>query len=397
MTDFDNQQDGRSQTQQGRALVQSKPFLASFLALGEHEWRMAMSASRIHHDLLFQATALILCPLWFGVTVFNVAVNLFEFSWLNALGMLLVAAFGLWVIDSHYLIQTRGIEGGLGGILKVRLATLVLLAISSMLMATFSFKDDIDRVLNEERAVQRAELEQSPQFRLAPLREEVGHAEEAAVRVTELRLAIGQLELDRTQALESMRNECEGNTTDGRARARGCGARARGYEAAAERLSKQIAVLVTQQAQAETLAKTLPKAQAKLANVEKSIDEAAVSSTGGPTKRLAVLVGLMIAAPWNFLIVVWWVALGTILDLPIWMAQGRAFNRKDYVAARKLDQQALDLKLAQWQAQLREQQAAALPEIEVGLGVPLHDAQGVRSATTASSGKPPLLTVVNDA
>lgn len=391
MTDFNRQDTGSDSNAPGPAVSPSKLFLVRFLALGEHERLAAESDPLVHRELWFQAAALIVCPLWFGLTVANVGHNLFEFDWLKSMGMFIVAAFGLWLIDSYYLTQTRGVGGVSGGILKVRLLTAFLLLVSSTLMATYSFKDDINRVLGDERAARRAQLEQLPLYRLDPLREDVSRAEEATARVADLRLAIGQLELDRAQALESMRNECEGNTTDGRARARGCGARARGYEAAADRLAKQLVVLNAQLAQAQAQAKALPQAQAHLAEAEKAIDAATARATGGPMKRIAALVGLIVATPWSFVIMAWWMAFGAILDYPIWAAQGKSFNGPDFTKARKLDKEALELRFTRWQALLREQQATLLPEIEVGFETPArhrHEPQAVADFTPGLGASP---------
>jgi hypothetical protein len=346
---------------------------------------------RVHRELWYQAAALIVSPLWFGLTVANVGHNLFEFDWLKSMGMFMVAAIGLWLIDSHYLIQTRGVGGVSGGILKVRLLTAFLLLVSSTLMATYSFKDDINRVLGDERAARRAQLEQLPLYRLDPLREDVSRAEKATARVADLRLAIGQLELDRAQALESMRNECEGNTTDGRVRVLGCGARARGHEAAADRIAEQLVVLNAQLAQAQAQAKALPQAQAHLAEAEKAIDAATARDTGGPMKRIAALVGLIVASPWSFVMMAWWMAFGAILDYLIWSAQGKSFNGPELTRARKLDKEALELQFAHWHALLREQQAALLPEIEVGFETPArhrHEPQPVADFTPGLGASP---------
>lgn len=341
------------------------------LAVGDVEWEAIKGDRRTVRELWFHALALIVCPTWFGVTVYRVAIDLFEYGILAAVVLSAAAAGGLLLVDQHYLIQRRGTPEGLkGGVNKVRFATLVVLTISSALMATSAFEKDIQRVLSKERSELRAQLEQSLNFKveLEAARAAVSSTNQAAQRAGALDIEIGQRELELSETLEEYRNQVEGNTTGERSRTEGRGKIARGLEAKEKRLIKQLEALQRQLDQAQGLAAQLPAARARLAHVDAQIDKETAELVGGPLKRLKVLMSLVRADLAACVFVFFWVALGFILDLPIWLAQARSANHETLAAARKLELEVRNAYMAHMRRELRDLQAEARSPIEVRLG-----------------------------
>lgn len=213
------------------------------------EWLMAISGierefiaadPRLRREIWFQVVALILCPLSLGYAVFNVAVSLLGYPAPNALILASVAAFSLFALDQNYLVQARGdsSEGIRKAIYKIRFVSIAIITMSFVLMATDTFSTDIDRVLAEAKHLRRAQLEQSPQYKLEmdSARDAVARAGQATKRVDELYAHVAQLQVNQAAAWEEYTNQCNGNTTGNRTRKRGCGPEAGGAKATATRL-----------------------------------------------------------------------------------------------------------------------------------------------------------------
>jgi hypothetical protein len=345
-------------------------FLAWILAAGPAERQLITTDPHVRAQFGFQAAALIGSPIWFGVTVGNVAANLFEYPWLGALGLALVSMIGVFILDWNFLVQRRGTpENAQGGVNKVRFATLVVLTISAALMATHSFQRDIDGVLSKERAARRAELEQSPRYRLEleAARDNMVRGEAAAKRAEELSVTIGELEVQQAVAEEGNRNECEGNTTGNHVRIAKCGTIARGFDAEARRLGQEIETTKQQFARTQTLASQLPAARQRLAEIETGINDDPALARGGPLKSLEVLCSLIAGGSVAFVLVIFWMAVGVIFDLPIWFAQGKSFNHELLLQARDLENQMHKARIGQLRSEWRRNHSATMAPLEVRL------------------------------
>lgn len=346
-------------------------FARLVLAVGDIEWSRIKNDDRLVSELRFQAVAVIFSSVWFALTVGNVAIKLFQYGLLRAVLLAAGAAYALYLIDQHYLIQRRGTPLGLaGGFNKVRYVTGVILMISASLMSTGVFEGDIERVLSEERDALRAQLAQSPAFKVEfdVASEAVVRLSQAAQRASALEIEIGQRELELTETSEEYRNQMEGNTTGARSRYEGRGRIARGLEAKEKRLAKQIETLQQQLGQVRDSAAQLPDARRSLAQIEARVSDETARRVGGPVKRLNVLLSLVFADFAACVIVVFWIVVGMLPDLLIWRAQGQSSNHVLFADARAFELEFHRAEAARQRRELRDRQAAALSPIEVSLG-----------------------------
>lgn len=348
----------------------TKPFLARFMALGDVEWEIAQIDPRLYCELRYQAMALLLCAPCFGIAIFNVAINLLGYPLFAAVLLGAVAAFGLYLIDQHFLIQGRGTgEDVRRSIIKVRIWSLAIIAISFALMATHSFRDDINRLLSEEGGKQRLQLAQSPQYRgaLDSARQAVSSATAVVNRADVLRQQITRKESARSAALMETRNELEGNQTGNHTRVVGPGPKSRGFAAEANRLQDEIKADQLELSQLGDVAERLTKATQILRGIEERIERDVQITTKGASKKLDALFTLLSSNASACLAVLFWIAVGMIPDMLMWFAQGRSANHDLLANIRVLQREVLDARLSRRRAELRRQAGEGLMPMDVRL------------------------------
>ncbi len=346
-------------------------FMGWLMAIDEVERQFIATSPRLRREIWFQAVALVLCPASFGYAVFNVAVSLLGYPAIHALTLAAVAAFILFALDQHYLIQARGdaSERIRKAIIKVRAASIAIISLSFVLMVSHTFHEDIERVLAEAKQGRRMELEQSPQYKLKidEARDAVARAGQAAKRADEIRARIAQLQIEQAHAWEGKKNECEGNTTGNQIRKAGCGPKARGFEATANRLELEIEAAGQELALLGNVGERLEAARQQLAAIDAHVDVDADRSISGSSRKLDAL-GMMLKTSLSACVAVaFWFFMGLLPDILMYAAQSRMFTHDLFASMRALQNEVMQARIAQLRRALRQQQADRLAPIEVRL------------------------------
>lgn len=346
-------------------------FIERLMALGEVEREIIAVDPRLRAEIVFQAVALTLCPLCFGYAVFNVALSLLGYSIPAALGLAVVAAVNLVTIDRHFLVQARGNNSDSikKSIFKVRLLSVTIIAFSFMLMGTHTFRMDIDRELGHKKALVREALEQSTRFEteLTDARAAVTSAGQAVRRQEEMRAIIVRLQVEKARAIEGLRNELEGNVSKGHTSAAGRGGKARGFEAAANRLGIEIDAATHELAQLEHASERLAAARTRLAEVESKVDEEATLAVAGAFEKPAVLWQMLKSNPSASIVFIFWILLGCLPDMLLYVAQRRMFNDARFQEMCDAENIATQARIQHVRSNLRQQQSDKLAPIEVRL------------------------------
>ena len=375
-------------------------FLEWLMAIGEVEREFVAVDPRMRREIWFQAVALILCPLSFGYAIFNVATSLLGNSEPSALGLAVVAAFSMFAIDKHYLIQSRGdsSEDVRKAIYKVRFISIAIITLSFMLMATSTFDKDIERVLDGAKSLRRSQLEQSLQYKLEldGARDALVRAEQAAKRADELRIRIAQIQVERARAWEGQKNECEGNTTGNQVRREGCGKKARGYEAEANRLGLEIEAAEQELAQLGNVAERLADAKQRKEEISARIEVDAGRSVSGSQPKLDALWTLVRSSLSACVAVLFWFLIGMIPDTLMWFAQSRMFNHDLFARMRSVQNEVMQARITQMRGDLRQKQANKLAPIEVRLAAVAPHASSQTSDTVAHRPSDKLLACTPD-
>lgn len=366
-------------------------FMEWLMAIGEVEREFLATDPQIRREIWFQAVALILCPLSFGYAIFNVATSLLGNSAPSALGLAVVAAFSLFAIDKHYLIQSRGdsSEDVRKAIYKVRFISITIITLSFMLMATSTFEKDIERVLDGAKGLRRSQLEQSLQYKLEfdGARDALARSEQAAKRADELRTRIAQIQVEQAHAWEGQKNECEGNTTGNQVRIEGCGKKARGFEAEANRLALEIEAAKQELAQLGNVAERLGNAKQRKEEISAHIEADAARSVSGSQPKLDALWTLVKSSLSACVAVLFWFLIGMIPDTLMWFAQSRMFNHDLFASMRSVRNEVMQARITQLRSELRQKQANKLAPIEVRLAAvaPLASSQMADTAVHRTS------------
>lgn len=358
---------GKPQPHEG-SLDQARRQLARFMAVGDGEWELLQSYPMLSAEVVFHAVAILYCSAFFGWANFNIALGLLGYPVPGALLFALGALFGLGTIDRYMRIQSRGAADNYRtAILKVRLASVLIVAMSSFLMATNTFRDDIARVLGDDARALKARLEGRPDYavELASARQELDAAAKVTAQADETRRNLERFTMERAQELAAAKDECEGNVTGNEIRRRGCGPRARGHETAAQRLAQQIEASQTELQQLGDVQARQHLAQTRLAKVNLKLDETVAAMAQGQSKRLEALVFLMQTSFAAVFSVLFWILVGMLPDVAMWIAFGRSPNDASFANVRKLQEEAFTARLTKYRAELRAQAAEGLRPLDV--------------------------------
>lgn len=341
--------------------------LARFMAVDDGLWSAMQVDSKLGADIVFQGLALLLCSTYFGWAIFNIASNLLGYPLPGAVLSTLMIAGCLGATDRHVMIQSRGAPDLFRALsIKIRLLSVCIIAIGSFLMATNSFKDDIGRVLFEQGRQQRAALEASPEYaaELGFERNRLRAGERQLARISELHQEHMAITDELARTWEARENECQGNTTKGQTRVRGCGAKARGHEAAANRLRQQLEAVQAELAQLEGVPASIGATKTRLDEINRRIEADVERSVRGPSKKIGALIALVRTNAVAALTVAVWLLIGMLPDVMMWIALGRSPNAAAHTRARVILEQAFDGGLARLRAELREKQAEGLAIID---------------------------------
>jgi len=356
-------------TQTANVTHDAGQFMEWLMAIGEVERELLATDPQIRREIWFQAAALILCPLSFGYAIFNVATTLLDHSAPSALVLAVVAAFSMFTIDNHYLIQSRGVtsEDVRKAIRKVRLLSVTIIALSFTLMAASTFEKDIQRVLDGAKTQRRSQLEQSLQYQLEldGARDGLARSEHAAKRADELRTRLAQIQVEQARAWEGRRNECEGNTTGNLVRSEGCGKKARGFEAEANRLAQEVEAARQELAQLGNVTDRLATAKQRNEVISARIEADAARSVSGSQPKLDALWTLMKSSLSACVAVFFWFLIGMIPDTLMWFAQSRMFNHDLFVSMRSVRNEVVQARISQLRGDLRQSQTNKLTPINV--------------------------------
>jgi hypothetical protein len=342
--------------------------LARFMAVDGPAWDAIRSDSRLGTEIVFQAIAVLYCSAFFAFSTFNIAAGLLGYPVLAAAAFGLCAAFGLGSIDRQLRIQSRGVQNASRGLIfHVRAGSMTIVAISGLLMAAHTFRDDVEAYLFAVAQEVRAGLEASPQYApaLESARSEVAQASQARERADALRQEISRIRVEEARAWESHKNECEGNTTGNQARVPGCGVRARGHAATATRLGQERESLAAELSEHDDADERLLLAQATLAQIDEQIDADVALTVQGASKRIEALFALLRTNWAAALTIVFWVMLGMLPDLMMWIALSRSPNEATYEVLRGVQDAAIRARLAQLRSTLRMHQAEELAPLDV--------------------------------
>lgn len=364
------------------------------MAVGEAERGLIARTPRLRREVRFQALALVMCPASLGYAVYKVAISLLGYTVLGAAPLATLSAISLFALDQHYLVQARGNAAAdiRWAMYKVRAVSIAIISLSFALMATDTFRTDIDRVLAEARQSLRAQLEQSPRFQaeLQAARESVDSSAEAGGRVQELRAQLARLRSERARALEDMNNEIQGNSTGNLSRQAGFGPKARGFAAAAERLGAEIKAVEEELRQQGNPAAGLAAAKRQLAAIDARIEQETALAMGGSTQRLDALGTLLEHNSSARVAVTFWLLIGALPDLLMLAAQRRMFNHDLFAALRQVEQQDLQAQVAQLRGMVRQRHTDRLTPTEVRLTAATSQAASPgRSGASAHRGHTP--------
>ena len=244
-----------------------------------------------------------------------------------------------------------------------------MIASSFLLTAADTFRDEIGQVLDAAKVARRTELEQSARYKLAwdQAQDALTAAGEAAKRAEEAHARIARLKIDQAAAWEEYRNQCDGNTTGNVTRRSGCGPKARGAEAAANRLGLEIAAQEQDLARLGDIEGRTEAARRQFDQINARLDEEAARAVGGAPQKVDALI-LMLEHGWSArFTVAFWFLIGLVPDLLLFVAQSKAFNHDLFVQARQIQNEAVMASLAQIRRELREEQANGLAPLEVRL------------------------------
>ena len=244
---------------------------------------------------------------------------------------------------------------------------MTIVAISGLLMAAHTFRDDVEAYLFAVAQEVRAGLEASPQYApaLESARSEVAQASQARERAEALRQEMDRIRVEEARAWESHKNECEGNTTGNQTRVQGCGVRARGHAATATRLGQERESLAAELSEHDDADERLLLAQTTLAQIDEQIDADVALTVQGASKRIEALFALLRTNWAAALTIVFWVMLGMLPDLMMWIALSRSPNEATYEVLRGVQDAAIRARLAQLRSTLRMHQAEELAPLDV--------------------------------
>lgn len=362
------------------------------MAINEVERPIIRRDPKLRLEIGFQFVALVFCPPFLGSAVYKVAVSLFG---MNAAAALLLAgsvAFGLFTIDRFYLVELRGDASATArrAILKVRAVSVALIAISFILTAADTFKEEISQVLDAAKAARRTELEQSAryQFEWDEARGALAAASEATKRAEEAHAQIARLKIEQARAWEEHINQCQGNRTANKTRRQGCGPEARGAEAAANRLGLEIQAAEQDLARLGNVEARMLTARRQFEKIDARLDGEAARAVGGAPQKVDALI-LMLENSWSARVAVaYWFLIGLVPDLLLWVAQSRMVNHDLFVQMRQIHNETVMARLAQVRRDLRQEQADGLAPLDVRLtAVP-----PPQSATVSAPANEPELT-----
>jgi len=142
---------------------QAQTLMERVMGIGEVERRVIGTEPRLRGEIMFQYVALLFCPPVLGYAIFKVAVSLLGMSQSAGLGLAAVVAYGLFLLDRHYLVQARGDSSVAArrAIHKIRAISVGMISISFMLTAADTFHKEIEQVMEATRVARRVELEQT--------------------------------------------------------------------------------------------------------------------------------------------------------------------------------------------------------------------------------------------
>lgn len=344
------------------------------MTIDDFERSICLKNKKAYGEIQFQCLALVFCTASFGFSVYNVALGLLDYSTVAAIMLGIIGALGLGLIDRHYLIQGRGAYQSLRlRIIKVRIISLLIVLLSFFLMATVTFRADIDGVIAEETARRKQELMASPEYEepLKAARNEIGLAAAMIARRDELSRQVTELTAQAKQARGEERNECAGNTTKTATglitRDHGCGPRARGHAVAAQTLDDQANTKAAELKAIVNPEERLRKAQQELVAIETKIANEAAANTQGAVRRLDVLFDMLGEKPSAILVVAFWVSIGMIPDLLMFVAQARPFQDESFNIAHRLQGQSMAALQERLRLEERRKNADGLEPIDVRL------------------------------
>lgn len=344
---------------------------ARFMAVSDAEWALLRTVPRLSAEVVFHATAILICSLYFGWIVFRIASGLLGYPPLGAATMGVLLGFVLGTLDRHVRIQSRGAPGAYKGVVKfVRGVTISIVSIGGFLVAVDTFHADIDRALARNQQVQRVQLEHAPQFaaELASARAAMEAATSAVARSDELRSVIRQLTEAQARELAAFKDEKEGNITGNRTRKEGLGPKARGHETAAKRLSQEIAAAQAERSALTDAPQRLQHAQQRLAVINQQIDEALRVLSQGATRRVAVMMfDVLPHEPAAWLMIPFWLLIGLLPDIMVCIALGSSPNDDAFAHIRSAQDRALIAHLARYIEQMRDKAAEGRKPLEVRL------------------------------
>lgn len=376
--------------------ISNNMFLSRLMSLNKTELSVCHNNTKILREIEFQAFALIFCSISFGVAVTNVAIDLLEYPPVMAGVFGATAAFGLALIDRHYLIQGRGAYQNVRGrIFKIRVLSLLVISLSFMLMTASTFKADIQSVLVDATAQREKALAESPRYkpRLDAARKEVEQSIQMIARRDALRQEVTDLSTKAAQARRDERNECEGNSTitSGSVVTRfaACGPLARGHRAEAERLEQEAGVKQTEFAAIGDPETGLKTAENSLAAIDSAIKREAAIATQGAAIKLDALIFLVAAKPSMTLALVFWLVIGCIPDALMFIAQARMFHNDHFEGARRVEDEGTAALLERLRQEQRQANAAHLAPIDVRVGTQPKLAAANTSVITSAPDLPP--------
>lgn len=351
--------------------VGASSLMERLMAIDAVERQTLRKDPKVRQEIGFHFIALVFCPPFLGYAIYKVAVSLFGLGMVSASLLAGSVAFGLFAIDRYYLVQARGNTSPTvrRAIYKVRAVSVAMIASSFILTAADTFSDSIAQVLDAAKAARRAELEQSVRYKLAwdQAQDALTAAGEAAKRAEEAHARIARLKIDQAAAWEEYRNQCDGNTSGNVTRRSGCGPKARGAEAAANRLGLEITAQEQDLARLGDIEGRAAAARRQFEQIDARLDAEAARAVGGVPQKLDALI-LMLENGWSarFTVAAWFL-IGLVPDLLLFVAQSRAFNHELFVQARQVQNEAVMASLAQIRRELREEQANGLAPLEVRL------------------------------
>lgn len=346
----------------------SARLLARFVAVEGAEWDLVRSDAKLGREIVFCALAVLFCSGYFVWTIFSTAQGLLGYSFPAAALFAVLSAFCLASIDMHVLIQSRGAADSLRKMgVKVRLLTMIIVAIASFLMSATTFKDDIDRMISEEAAELRAKLEVSPKFGrdFAAASAALDKASQAAARADELAREISSTKVNQARERAESMNECQGNASGNLLRVVGCGPKARGHATAARLLGDEIAAKQDELTRLGNVAEGLELARRRLAEVNAAIDSAVFARVQGKSKRVETLWILVCTKPLALMTVAFWILVGMLADVMMWIALARSVNAAAYKSLREIQDLAFGARLAKYRAEIRRQEAEGHALLEV--------------------------------